>query len=48
MWDKLHSEVGAGWYRDRFLYLFGENLEEFRPCVDAWSFLMPGPSMPKH
>ncbi len=33
--------AGGGWYRDGFLYLSGEGLEELRPCLDAWSFLVP-------
>ena len=40
-WEKLHTEVGAGWYRDGFLYLFGDGLAELSACLDAWSFLVP-------
>jgi hypothetical protein len=41
VWLSLHDEVGSGWYQDGFLYLFGEGLESLRPCLDAWSFLLP-------
>jgi hypothetical protein len=42
VWDRLYPEIGAGYYRDRFLFLFGEGLTALRPCLDAWSFLLPG------
>jgi hypothetical protein len=41
LWDRAHAQIGAGWYRNRFLFLFGEGLEALRPCVEAWSFLLP-------
>jgi hypothetical protein len=40
-WESLHQEIGAGWFRDGFLYLFGEGLDSLTPCLDAWSFLVP-------
>jgi hypothetical protein len=40
-WDRLYSEIGAGWYLDGFLYLFGEGLAALQPCLEAWSFLIP-------
>ncbi len=40
-WSALQPEVGAGWYLNRFLYLFGEELAALEPCLDAWSFLVP-------
>ena len=40
----LRAEVGGGWFRDRFLYLFGEELDTLKPCLDAWSFLVRGGS----
>jgi len=40
-WDYLYPKVGAGYYLNRFLYLFGENLRSLQPCLEAWSFLMP-------
>lgn len=39
IWDSL--EVIPGWYKGRFLYLFGDELAQFQPCLDAWSFLVP-------
>ncbi|HEX8108828.1 MAG TPA: hypothetical protein VF516_13945 [Kofleriaceae bacterium] len=40
-WDYLYPEVGAGYYLNRFLYLFGANLSSLEPCLQAWSFLLP-------
>lgn len=40
-WQSLYKEMGAGWFRDGFLYMFGEGLDTLRPCLDAWSFLVP-------
>jgi hypothetical protein len=40
LWDGLHKEIGSGWFRGGFLYLFGEGLEALQPCLDAWSFLV--------
>lgn len=37
----MHEEVGAGWFRDGFLYLFGEGLDALHPCLEAWSFVVP-------
>jgi hypothetical protein len=41
MWDLMRAEIGAGWYRDGFLYLFGEGLDALDACLDAWSFVVP-------
>jgi len=41
IWESIHEEIGAGWYRNGFLYLFGEGLDELRSCLDSWSFLVP-------
>jgi hypothetical protein len=41
MWDGFYKQMGAGYYWDRFLFLFGEGLESLEPCLDAWSFLVP-------
>ena len=40
----VRAEVGGGWFKHRFLYLFGEELDTLRPCLDAWSFLVRGGS----
>ncbi len=40
-WDELQQEIGAGWFLDRFVYLFGVGLEEFQSCLKAWHFLLP-------
>jgi hypothetical protein len=41
LWESIHEEIGSGFFRDRFLYLFGQGLESLRPCLKAWSFLVP-------
>lgn len=41
IWDQFHPDVGAGWFSDGFLYLFGEGLSGLEPCLAAWSFLVP-------
>lgn len=38
---KQFKRIGAGGFKDRFLHLFCEGLEELQPCLDAWSFLVP-------
>lgn len=35
------AEVGAGWFREGFLYLLGEGLQQLHECLDAWSFVVP-------
>jgi hypothetical protein len=40
-WDELYGEIGAGWYLDRFLYLFGEEVRTLDRCLEYWDFLMP-------
>jgi hypothetical protein len=40
-WERHHPNIGSGWFLDGFVYLFGEGLTDFVPCVDAWSFLVP-------
>lgn len=40
-WDLIKSEIGAGWFLDRFVYLFGDGLEPLKACLDAWSFVVP-------
>lgn len=41
VWKLNAPKLGAGWFRDRFLYLFGEGLETLAPCLEAWSFIVP-------
>jgi hypothetical protein len=41
VWEALHDQVGAGYFWDRFLFLFGEGLQSLQPCLKAWSFLVP-------
>lgn len=40
-WEYLYPEIGAGYYLNRFLYLFGDQLRSLQPCLEAWSFLLP-------
>lgn len=41
LWKDMRREIRSGWFQDRFLYLFGEELDALRPCLDAWSFVVP-------
>jgi hypothetical protein len=43
IWERLLREIGAGWFSNRFLYLFGPGLDAWLPCLDAWSFLVQPP-----
>lgn len=41
-WVRLDSkEIGAGFFMNRFLYLFGEELPKLQPCLKAWAFMLP-------
>jgi hypothetical protein len=40
-WEAIVAEIGAGWFLDRFLFLFAEGLDQLQPCLDAWSFVVP-------
>lgn len=40
-WEHYQKETGAGWYLDRFVFLFGAGLERLEACLEAWSFLVP-------
>lgn len=40
-WEGLTKEIGAGWYLEGFVYLFGEGLDALQPCVEAWEFMLP-------
>jgi hypothetical protein len=43
LWEQVYAEIGAGWFLDRFVYLFGPGLERLQPCLEAWSFaITPG------
>jgi hypothetical protein len=46
LWLGIYKELGAGWYKDGFLYLFGEGLDALLPCLEAWSFLVPAAKNP--
>lgn len=41
VWERIYADTGAGWFRDRFLLLFTKSLDRLKPCLDAWSFLVP-------
>lgn len=41
MWPIYRKKIGAGFFLDRFLYLFGEGVERLEECLEAWSFLVP-------
>lgn len=40
LWQTISQDTGAGWYRNGFLFLFGEGLDALQPCLDAWRFLV--------
>jgi hypothetical protein len=40
-WERYYADIGAGWYLDRFVYLFGPDAARLERCLDAWSFLVP-------
>ncbi|PJJ52978.1 hypothetical protein [Hymenobacter chitinivorans] len=43
LWRMMYDEVGAGWYQDRFLYLFGAELPQLNPLLELWTGLLePG------
>jgi len=42
-WEFI-SDVEAGWYMNRFLYLFGDDLNPLKACLEAWEFLAGKPS----
>jgi hypothetical protein len=41
LWKLIAPELKAGWFLDRFVYLFGPGLEKLERCLKAWSFLVP-------
>jgi hypothetical protein len=43
LWRMMYDEVGAGWYQNRFLYLFGTELPRLNPVLDLWAAILePG------
>ncbi|MBO3749962.1 hypothetical protein J5X84_28105 [Streptosporangiaceae bacterium NEAU-GS5] len=40
-WKSLYTEIGAGWFKGGFLYLFGDGMAFLTECLDAWPFLVP-------
>src|SRR4051812_36556507 len=40
-WKWRQQTMTAGWFLGRYFYLFGEGLERFMPCLEAWSFMLP-------
>lgn len=40
IWRTNAAQLGAGWFADRFLYLFGDGLQQLTACLDAWPFLV--------
>lgn len=41
VWDDLYTEIGAGWYKNRFFYLFGRDLDRYSIILEDWSFALP-------
>ena len=40
LWRMMYDEVGAGWYRHGFLYLFGTELPLLNPALVAWATIL--------
>jgi hypothetical protein len=40
-WELRVKKIGAGWFKNRFLYFFGPGLDRLMPCLEAWSFIVP-------
>ncbi|MCB2378498.1 hypothetical protein LGH70_12935 [Hymenobacter sp. BT635] len=40
LWRMMYDEVGAGWYRHGFLYLFGVELPLLTPALAAWTSIL--------
>jgi hypothetical protein len=40
LWQQVYADIGAGWFLDRFVYLFGTGVERLQPCLAEWSFLV--------
>ena len=41
LWEDIVAETGAGYFMNRFLFLFGDGLDRLKPCLSAWSFVVP-------
>jgi hypothetical protein len=41
LWEATYQEIGAGWYLDGFVYLFGPKAAALQRCLDAWPFVVP-------
>lgn len=41
VWRLNREVVGAGYFLDRYLYMFGPGLERLHEALDAWSFVVP-------
>lgn len=40
-WESLYGDLGAGWFANRFLYLFGPEARQLDELLQLWSFLLP-------
>jgi hypothetical protein len=40
LWRMMYDEVGAGWYQEGFLYLFGAGLPLLNPALEAWAHIL--------
>jgi len=47
-WSRIAADVGAGWYKERFLYVAGPEVAPLNACVAAWNFLKPEGIDPCH
>ncbi len=39
--ESILDPIGAGWFWDRFLFLWGEGVETYERCLEAWHFALP-------
>lgn len=37
--DDVYAEIGAGFFQNKFLYLFGEEVEALNACLAHWDFI---------
>lgn len=41
IWKELSKELGAGWFLNKYIYLFGPAIKKLNRAIEAWDFLMP-------
>jgi hypothetical protein len=41
LWEDVWKKIGSGYLKDRFLFLFGEGVDDLSDCLKTWSFAVP-------